>query len=345
MMSPSSDMVALFRAELELCKVGPGQVMAVLSAGSVRADYAQAFMVAGRDLGAEVFHLNLPPKGAAAAKYVVGRTPLSNNRPAIEALKAADIVIDLLGLLFSHEQNEITATGTRMLMVREPFEILRKMFPDKDLRRRIEYGEMLLAKSKHMHITSSAGTDVEYVMGSYPVLTQYGYTATPGRWDHFATGQVLSQGTDGMVNGKVVIMPGDLITVFRRYLEAPVTLTIKDGFVTDITGDGMDATLLKGYMESFDDPRAYAISHIGWGLCQNAKWYHNAISRTRDAEIGVHSLSFYGNVLFSLGPNTELGGTNDTACHIDIPLRHSTLVLDGRTIVENGDIVPPEMRV
>ncbi|MDT8873087.1 hypothetical protein RAA17_23370 [Komagataeibacter rhaeticus] len=50
----------------------------------------------------------------------VGRTPLAGNRPAIEALKAADIVIDLVGLLFSHEQNEITASGTRMLFVHEP---------------------------------------------------------------------------------------------------------------------------------------------------------------------------------------------------------------------------------
>ena len=138
MMSPTIDMVSLFKAELELCKVGPGQVMAVLSSGLVRADYAQAFMVAGRELGAEVFHLNLPPKPGPMARYQVGRTPLTGNRPAIEALKATDIVIDLLGLLFSHEQNEITATGTRVLMVLEPISVLQQMFPTKDQRRRVE---------------------------------------------------------------------------------------------------------------------------------------------------------------------------------------------------------------
>jgi 2,5-dihydroxypyridine 5,6-dioxygenase len=338
-------MVSLFREELQLCAVKPEEVVVVLTEGDIRADYARAFLDAARSLGANAFQIGVPPRIVRDSKTMVGRTPIAGNRAVIEALKTADMVIDLVGLLFSREQNEITASGTRVLMVREPFEVLRQMFPDKDLRRRIEFGETLLAKSKHMHITSAAGTDVEYVMGDYPVLTQYGYTDTPGRWDHFATGQVLSQGCDGQVNGKVVIMPGDLIQCFRRYIEQPVTLTIRDGFVTDIAGDGMDAVLLKGYMESFDDPRAYAISHIGWGLCQNAKWFHNAITRTRDAEIGVHSLSFYGNVLFSLGPNTELGGDNDTACHIDIPLRNATLVLDGRTIVKDGDIIPPEMRV
>jgi 2,5-dihydroxypyridine 5,6-dioxygenase len=69
------------------------------------------------------------------------------------------------------------------------------------------------------------------------------------------------------------------------------------------------------------------------------------VTRTRDAEIGVNSLSFYGNVLFSLGPNTELGGTNDTPCHLDIPLRHADLYLDDVPIVVDGDIVVPEMQV
>jgi 2,5-dihydroxypyridine 5,6-dioxygenase len=159
------------------------------------------------------------------------------------------------------------------------------------------------------------------------------------------TGQVLSQAYDGRVNGTVMIMPGDTVTAFQRMIESPVKLTIEDGFVTDIEGDGMDAPLLRDYMESFNDPRAYAISHIGWGLLNTATWYHRAITRTRTEEISVNSLSYYGNVLFSLGPNTELGGTNDTMCHMDIPLRKSSLSLDGVTIVDKGRVVIPEMAV
>jgi 2,5-dihydroxypyridine 5,6-dioxygenase len=182
-------------------------------------------------------------------------------------------------------------------------------------------------------------------MGGYRVMTQYGYTDTPGRWDHMGTGQVLSQATDGKVNGTVMVMPGDTVTAFQRMIESPVKLTIKDGFVTDIEGDGMDAPLLRDYMESFKDPRAYAISHIGWGLLNTANWFHRAITRTRAQEISVNSLSYYGNVLFSTGPNTELGGTNDTQCHMDIPLRKTSLSLDNVTIVENGRIAIPEMAV
>ena len=59
----------------------------------------------------------------------------------------------------------------------------------------------------------------------------------------------------------------------------------------------------------------------------------------------MNGLAFYGNVLFSLGPNTELGGTNDTACHLDMPMRNCSLFLDDKTIVENGRIAVDEMRV
>ena len=342
-MTPSSEMVELFRAELALCKVGPGQVMAVLSSGMIRSDYAQAFMVAGRDLGAEVFHLNLPPK-AAAGKYVVGRTPLSTNRPAIEALKGADIVIDLMGLLFSHEQNEITATGTRMLMVLEPMSVLQQMFPTEEQRRRVEAAGVMMSQAKSLRVKSAAGTDLYYGLSQYPVLTEYGYTDEPGRWDHWPSGFLLTQGNDEDIHGTMMIMPGDVLNAFRKYVQTPVKMVVEKGMVTAIEGDGMDAELVRSYIGSFNDPRAYAVSHIGWGMNENANWHHMANTRTLDAELGMNALAFYGNVLVSLGPNSEVGGKNDTACHLDMPLRNCDLWLDDQAIVQGGKIVPEVLR-
>jgi 2,5-dihydroxypyridine 5,6-dioxygenase len=39
-----------------------------------------------------------------------------------------------------------------------------------------------------------------------------------------------------------------------------------------------------------------------------------------------------------------LGGTNDTGCHLDLPLRGCDLYLEGQTIVKEGQLVPPELR-
>ncbi|WP_172293281.1 leucyl aminopeptidase [Pseudoruegeria sp. HB172150] len=342
-MATQYEMVKVFTQQLELCGVKPHETLIVLSEGDIRKDYAEATLLAAREMGVSCFQLNLPLRETRSIKSMTGRTGIAGNLPAIEALKKADIVIDFMGMLFSHEQNEICATGTRVCFIREPFDILCRNMPNKDLRRRVEWGEKLLKEAKVMRITSDVGTDVTYELGDYPVMTQYGYTDTPGRWDHMGTGQVLTNGNDGHVNGVVVLQAGDIVNGFKRYLESEVRLTIKDGFITDIEGPGMDAALIRKYIESYNDPRAYAISHIGWGLLDSAPWYHNIITRTKDQEIGTSSLSYYGNVLFSTGPNTELGGKNDTACHMDMPMRDCSLSLDGVPIVEKGKVVVPEM--
>lgn len=342
-MAVDAEMLALFKAELELCRVREGEVVAVLSGGNEWPDYAQAFMLAAQGLGATTFHINVPRNKPKAAG-VQGRHPLTGNQPAIDALKRADMVIDLLGLLFSAEQAEIQAAGARVLRVMEPFHVLRQMFPTEDLRRRVEFARELLTDAKSMHITSAGGTDVHYRLTQYPVISEYGYTFEPGRWDHFPSGFSFTQGDDGSVEGTVVLMPGDIFAAFKRYVQTPVRLTIERGYVTKIAGEGMDATLMRSYIESFNDPRGYAVSHIGWGLNEKAAWHHMAASPLLASEHVMNALSFYGNVLFSTGPNTELGGTNDTPCHMDLPMRGCSLSLDGVAILDAGAVVHPQMR-
>jgi 2,5-dihydroxypyridine 5,6-dioxygenase len=338
-----AEMLALFRAELELCKVHKGEVVAVLSAAGERADYVQAFMVAAQDLGATAFHVSVPRTKPLVAG-MQGRHPLVGNQPAIDALKRADLVIDLLGLLFSAEQAEIQAAGSRILRVMEPFHVLRQMFPTHDLARRVEHSRQMLLKGKELVIKSAAGTDVRYGLGQYPVISEYGYTDEPGRWDHFPSGFSFTQASDGQVEGTVVLGAGDIIAAFKRYVQSPITLTIRGGYVTDIQGEGMDATLMRNYIESFNDPRGYAVSHIGWGLNERAHWHHMAATQQLASEHVMNALSFYGNVLFSTGPNTELGGSNDTPCHLDLPMRGCSLWLDGVQILDAGKVVHADMR-
>ena len=60
--------------------------------------------------------------------------------------------------------------------------------------------------------------------------------------------------------------------------------------------------------------------------------------------MGMELRSFYGNVMFSIGPNNELGGPNDTPCHFDIPMRGCSLYLDDELIVDAGELTVAEMR-
>jgi 2,5-dihydroxypyridine 5,6-dioxygenase len=340
-----ADFVDLCIKELQLCAVKEGETVAVLSQGDDRREYADAFMAAARRLGATPFHVRLPDVSTSllgdAGAWTVGTTPLGDNRPAIEALKQADIVVDLMFLLFSREQIKIQEAGARMLLCVEPIDNLARLFPTADQRRRVEASEEILRKARTLRFTNRAGTDVVYQLGAYPVMTEYGYTDMAGRWDHWPAGFLFTGGADDGVDGTVVLDRGDIIiTPFKKYVEEPVEIRIEAGQMADIRG-GVDAELLRDYIAGFDDPKSYGIAHIGWGCNEKARW--SALQNDRRS-IGMESRCFYGNVLFSTGPNQELGGKNDTACHIDIPMRNCSLFLDDEPVLVDGEFTIEDLK-
>ncbi|MFP6688250.1 MAG: leucyl aminopeptidase [Alphaproteobacteria bacterium] len=328
------------RAQLELSGVHEGEFVAVLSQGQERLDYADAFLDAAQSLGAKTYHMRLPPPAPKSGKWEVGVTALAENDEAVEALKKADILVDLIFLLFSDEQMAIQASGTRVLTAIEPTPLLRRLFPTKEIRERVEFGAGILAKAKTMRITSEHGTDVTYKFADYPTISEYGYTDEPGRWDHWPAAFMFTGAADDGVDGQIVLAPGDVILPFNSYVASPVIYTIKKGIIEDIRGE-LDAELIKSYMESFNDPRGYAISHIGWGMDERAQWH--GLTQFPGG-IGMELRSFFGNVLFSSGPNNELGGANDSPCHLDIPMRGCSLFLDDEPILIDGKMQVKEMQ-
>jgi 2,5-dihydroxypyridine 5,6-dioxygenase len=342
-MSDNSDLVKLYGSVLDLCKVKQGEVLAVLTESGDRPTDVEAYLNAAEARGARAMQINLrrrPPTPGVKTK----QTSLTGNAAALDTLKVADIVIDFVGLLWSAEQKQIQEAGTRILMSRESPEVIRRMFPTEQLRGRVEAGEKMLKAARELRITSAAGTDIRYKLGQYPIITQYGYTDQPGRWDNLPGGFLYTGGCDGDIEGVVVLHTGDLIFPFKRYLSNPIRLQVEKGIVTKIEGDHLDGELLREFMARFNDPRAYAVSHIGWGMDEKAQWEFMATSPMGGLTNGVDGRSFYGNVLFSTGPNAELGGTNDTGCHLDLPMRNCDLYLDNRLIVKQGQLVPAELR-
>jgi len=336
----------VFGTVLDLCALTADEKIAVLSEGDLLQDYSEAFLQAAAARGAQTARVNVASSANAGAEARLANldgSALREDRAAMATLLEADLVIDLMLLLFSHEQLQIQAAGARMLMVVEPFDVLTRLMPSPDLRTRVEAAERRLAAARTLRFVNDAGTDVVYELeqltGPPPacILTEYGYTDTPGRWDHWPSGFLASTGTATGVEGRVVMDAGDIVLPWKETLSAPITFTIRDGYVTSLDG-GTDAQRLRAYIESFEDPRAWAVSHIGWGLNRDAQWL------TAVDGIGMDSRAYYGNVLFSTGPNTEFGGDNDTACHLDLPMRNCSLWLDEELIVDHGDIVPDDMR-
>jgi 2,5-dihydroxypyridine 5,6-dioxygenase len=340
-MISDNEMIKAWTQVLTLSRLERGQTVTILTSAATHPQTLQTAGIAAAALGAIVNRLDLPPVNGDKALSrdslaYLGTTPLTGNPAAIAALKASDLVLDLMTLLFSPEQHDILKSGTKILLAVEPPEILARLVPTEADRARVKAAAARLRGAKEMHIVSEAGTDLRCPLGEFPAISEYGFVDEPGRWDHWPSGFTLTWANEGQSNGKIVLNRGDILLPQKCYVMDPVHLTIANGYCTAIEG-GVDADLLADYMSSFNDPEAYALSHIGWGLQPRARWSALALY-DREATIGMDARAYEGNFLCSLGPNNEAGGTRTTTCHIDIPIRHCTVRLDGVDVVTRGKV-------
>ena len=334
-----NDLIHAWKQVLTLSRLEPEQTVTVLTGADTHPQTLRCAIAASSEMGARVNRLDLPPVNAEKSLSrdslaYLGTTPLTGNPAAIAALKASDLVLDLMTLLFSPEQHEILQTGTKILLAVEPPEILARLVPTEADRTRVKAAAEKIAQAREMHIVSDAGTDLRCAIGEFPVISEYGYVDEPGRWDHWPSGFPLTWPNELQTNGTIVLDRGDIILPQKCYVTEPVKLTMKEGYCVAIEG-GVDAALLRDYMASFNDPEAYAMSHIGWGLQPRARWSTLALY-DRERTIGMDARAYEGNFLCSLGPNNEAGGSRNTACHIDIPIRNCTVRLDGVDMVTRG---------
>ena len=335
-------LIEAWQEVLRLSKLEAGQTVTLLTSSTTNQQTMQCAQIAAQSMGAIVNRLDLLPVNAEKALSrdslaYLGTTPLTGNEAAIAALKASDLVLDLMTLLFSPEQIDILKSGTKILLAVEPPEILVRTVPTEADRARVTAAAALIKAAKEMSITSAAGTDLRCPLGEFPAIREYGFVDEPGRWDHWPSGFVLTWPNELGTNGTIVIDKGDILLPQKKYSTEQIVLTVENGYATKIEG-GIEAELLDEYMKSFNDPEGYAISHIGWGLQPRCHWSTLGLY-SRENTIGMDARAFEGNFLFSLGPNNEAGGKRTTACHIDIPLRNCTVSLDGRAVVRDGKVL------
>jgi len=333
---------------LGLCRLKPGESVIVLTGESSHPQNIDAAMRSAVAMGASVFRMDLPPiapRGPVGGDRTtfLGVTPLTGNRVATEALKRVDLVLDLLGLLHSPEQLEILAAGTRIMMVVEPPDVLAKMVPVEHDKRRVMAADARLRAAKEMRVTSRAGTDLRVQIGKFPTLPEYGYADEPGHWDHWPSGFISTWPNEGTAAGRVVVDIGDMLFPFKMYVTSRIVMDISDGIIRNIEG-GLEAKYLRDHIESYGDPGAYAVSHVGWGLQPKAKWTGLGM-RDKSQSLGMDARAFYGNFLFSTGPNAEAGGSNNSPCHVDIPMGGCSLSLDGEPMTIDGQVVAADQRV
>jgi 2,5-dihydroxypyridine 5,6-dioxygenase len=330
----AAELTALFREELRLCQVERDEMLLVFSDTFANPAYTAACMAAAKDLGADVFQMVVHQDAGLSSKAVV------------DVWKSVDMVVTIATFpwLYSRAHNEALDAGTRTLMVEEPEDILRRLFPIPEVRRRSEEGARLLAGGRRLRVASEAGTDLTMEKGDRPATAQYGLTDQPGRWDHWPSGLVATAPVEGSVEGTLVIDAGDAILNLGRHVVEPIRISLEGGRITEISGGG-EARVLKRYFEAADDPKAYIPSHIGWGTDKRARWETIA---NRFWEWGgiMDGESFYGNMQIAFGSNyfRQMGGANVCNFHIDIPCLDHSFWVDDVQVLDRGRFLVAELQ-
>ncbi|MGV8988476.1 MAG: peptidase M29 [Cypionkella sp.] len=328
-----------FRRVLALNGVKPGTTAAILSESQSRPVLVQLSDLACHDLGAEYCMISMPtPRQTAPVPVKSTGTSwaIQQNRAVIEALKRVEIIIDCTveGLIHAPEWPEIEKAGTRLLVIcNEHPEILERTEPKAELGPIVALGVQMLREASEMRVTSAAGTDLTIDLRDAPCGGTPGFGTHPGAVAHWPGGLCLAFPGPKTVNGRIVMDVGDMNLTFKSYLSSPIDFTIRDDFITEIKGEGLDAQLFREYMEAWEDPNAYGMSHVGWGVNPAARWVSAALYDKRDMQ-AVEFRALAGSFLWSTGANQYAG--RYTLGHFDLPMRKCTIALDGRIVVKNG---------
>ena len=169
-------------------------------------------------------------------------------------------------------------------------------------------------------------------MTGAPTVGIWGWTEKPGTLAHWPGGIVVSFPKAGSVNGTLVLDRGDVNLTFKRYLEAPVRLTLENDYVTKIEGEGADAELFRSLSGGVGRPRTPTRCRMSAsGSIPKARYEALTMYDQRDTN-GTEIRAVAGNFLFSTGANEFAG--RYTAGHFDLPVMRTTITVDGVVVTD-----------
>ncbi len=343
--SAATEIVGLFEELLSLSNLKKGETVLVYCDTLTPPFYAAAAMGAAHQMGAIVAQMMVPATSPAVQPWAPD-VPEAKPEMIMSAWMGADLVVDIItgaGQLYTPITKLARQSGTRVLRIMAELDDLRRMWPTDSVKERALRSQAVLATGNELRVTSKAGTDLVMDKTGRPAGAQYGRADEPGRWEMPNGGQVACAPIEGSVEGTLVLDVGDIILNLARYVADPVRIIIEKGAITNIDG-GLEAFLLQDWFETWHDPKAYIVSHIGWGCHDKASWH-----RMGNPWLGTGGFmdceSYYGNMQIAFGNNMgQMGGENDTRAHIDIQCRNNDFWVDDLQVLAEGQFLIDELK-
>ncbi len=329
------ELVELFRHQLTMCRLSPGELCLCITDTAWNPAYAAACMGAAHSLGADAFQVVLPAD-----------RPLPSKGLASSWLEA-DLIVYMSSWTL-HYRPEIRAAldaGARVLCAMQPIHVMHRLKADPEVRRRTRAGAKLLHDAKIIRITSDAGTDLTMDKTGRAGLAHYGAADEPGHLDFWGAAMAQAAQLEGTLEGRLVLDRGDCCFQLGRFIEQPVSIEFREGRAVSIDG-GLDAMLIEGVLKEPGLENAFLAGHMAWGTDRRARWLQ-PITQTPDmGGGGADTEGFYGNIQIEIGSNNDVvfGGRNEVPVHLGLCMLNGNLWLNGEPIIERGLFVPDDLR-
>lgn len=324
------ELVPIALRALELSHVEKRHRLVIYSDTQRNKAQVDAFFTAGQIVGADTVLVMTVPRNDP------DRNPLLQ---AYEAMKRAQTVIDLstISWIYTTPFSEVLAEGVRILSSMANLDTWVKMPPDERISAISKRSAEIIDAARGLRFVTDAGTSLTFEKGDRMGTWQDGLLDEPGDWDNFPSAQAACAPLEDKTNGTLVIEPGDILVALRHIVGSRITCSIQNGSITAIEG-GADAALLRQFLSKWDDPNAYRVSHIGWGLEPRAEL---AAMQMMEWE------SYGGGIMIAFGANDGrfLGGTTHSRSHIDVVILNGTFECDGVTVVDHGRMALPELEL
>jgi leucyl aminopeptidase (aminopeptidase T) len=185
----------------------------------------------------------------------------------------------------------------------------------------------LVRHAQTIHVTSSKGTDVTGTFNKdWKWIPCHGRYHEQGKWGNLPEGEVFT--APATVDGVLVCdVLGDHFSEKYGVLKHPVVITVKGGYVTDVTcEDEAVAKDLRDYL--FSTPNGNRAGEFAIGTLTSLKQLSGNLLQDEKMP-GLHVA--FGN------PYPQFTGADwDAKIHVDVIPSCCTIEVDGRTIMRDG---------
>ena len=263
---------------------------------------------------------------------VIDAPTMHGQEPPVDVaaqMSASDVIFGLTKMSMAHSQARYRATraGARYLSLPDYSEaVLTRpaLFADfRSLTPRADRLAEILTTGRRLTLTTQAGTQLTCDLTGRTGNSAPGWCNGPSTLASPPDAESNIAPLEDRSTG-VIVVDGSIPHPALGLLAAPLTLRVAGGRVTDI--DGPQAEILAGLFDELGNPATRVVAEFGIGL--------NPLAQLCGSMLEDEGC--LGTAHLGIGANATIGGANHAPFHLDLVLRHVTVAVDDRVIMQAG---------